>query len=133
MVACDGYEWLDSGKSVQLTLLLPDDIPAALVHGAIECDFQRSALCVTMTAGAAAQHVLRVQSLYAPVLPDRCSWRLHNGANFPKRAADASHAPAMVGAIVVAGTKPWAVRITLHKEDPSVPWSTLVTECPLQR
>jgi len=125
-LTCDSYQWLDRGASVEITLPLPDSIPASVADGAIHCCFEREAVSVTMTDGATAQRVLRLQPLYAPVVPERSAWRLHIGCIFP--VAVTGNDSAAAGAMVVAGTRPWAVRVTLCKEDSSVTWSSLVRE-----
>ena len=123
-VACDSYQWSDDGASVQLTVPLPTGIPAAVAQGAVQCCFQRSAVCLTMTGGAAAQHVLRLRPLYAPVSPEHCSWQHDNGGKSMRATADSD--AAIAGPVVVADTKAWAVRITLCKEEPSIAWSSLI-------
>ena len=130
--ACDSYQWSDEGATVLLSVPLPNGIPTVTARDAVQCCFQRSALAVTMTGATATQQVLRLQPLYAPVLPQRCSWRLHSGTKVPQQKV-ASTGAAMAGAIVVAGTETWAVRITLCKENPSVTWNSLVFNGPPSR
>ena len=130
-LACDSYQWSDHGATINITVPLPDSISASDADRAIQCCFQRDAVHLTMMDGTAAQHVLRLQPLAAPVVPERCTWRLHNGCHFPKAVAGKDYA--MDGAIVIAGTQPWAVKLTLCKEDSSVTWSSLVREACLPR
>jgi len=82
-LACDSYQWSDKGAAVEIMVPLPDSIPASIADRAIQCCFQRDAVSVTMTDGTTAQHVLRMQPLFAPVVPECCAWRLHNGCKYP--------------------------------------------------
>ena len=124
-VACDSYQWSDHGAALEISVPLPDSSLASAADGAVECSFQRDAVCLTMTDGTTAQHVLRLQPLFVPVVPERCAWRLHNGCRYPVQPVTGKDS-AEAGAIVVAGTQPWAVRITLCKQDPSVTWRSLI-------
>ena len=121
---CPSYQWVDYGAAVQITVPLPDGMPAAIARDAVDCDIARTAVRVTMVGGGGLQRVLRLQQLWAPVLPERSSWRPHNGARFPQ----AVEGEVTAGAVIVAGTKPWAVRITLCKEDPSLAWDSLMKD-----
>jgi hypothetical protein len=118
------YRWVDCGAAVLITVPLPHGIPVAIARDAIDCQIARTAIHVTMTGGGGVQRVLRLQPLWAPVLPQHCSWRPHNGAKYPQTAEGENAA----SAVVVAGTNPWAVRITLCKEDPAIVWNGLVKD-----
>lgn len=73
--------------------------------------------------------VLRIHSLFAAVVPAECGWQLSNGSRFPRGAG----AGAADGALVVAGTKPWVVCITLRKADPSLQWTGMSSPSPVQQ
>ena len=126
---CAVYQWVDCGATVRITVPLPDDIPVAIARDAVDCQIARATVRVTMTGGGGLQRVLRLEPLWAPVLPQRSSWRPHNGVKFPHT----SEVEDAAGAVVVAGIRPWAVRITLCKEDTAIAWNGLVRdEAPLQ-
>lgn len=130
---CQRYTWEDRGSTVSVRVPLPDAIPAAAASAHVQCGFGEKSLQLSIRHAADGSGrgplVLRIHSLFAAVVPADCGWQLSNGSHFP-RTADGG---AAAGALVVAGTKPWVVCLTLRKADPSLPWSNLSNDSPAQQ
>lgn len=125
-VPCQKYSWEDRGSTVRVSVSLPSSLPAATATAHIACKFSDKSLQLSIqnTTKDVGPLVLQVQNLFAAILPEGCSWRLDNGGQFPVGAVDEDGGTS-AGALVVAGTKPWVVCLTLRKADPELCWHQL--------
>ena len=121
---CQNYSWEDQGPRVVLRVPLPAAVSPFSAQSAVQCTCERQRLKLTISESeqsCGVRHVLQIHTLYAAVEPEKCHWQLDNGVRFPTLP----DADAAGSAVVMAGRKPWVIRLGLRKAEPTGAWPEL--------